>query len=769
MATLVLSAAGAALGSSIGGTAFGLSASLIGRAVGAVVGQAIDQRLLGSGSEAVETARVERFRLSDAAEGAPMPVVYGKMRVAGQVIWASRFLESAQTTGGGGGKGSPSTPSVTTYSYSVSMAVALGEGVIQSVGRVWADGMEIAKSDLNLRVYTGAQSQMPDPKIEAVEGAGNVPAFRGTAYVVIEDLDLGQFGNRVPQFSFEVYRPAQPPSGAVPLASRIPGVAMIPGTGEYALAASAVHWSATPGRNTSINVNSPSGKSDFSVSLETLTSEVPNCRAVSLVVSWFGNDLRCGSCQIRPKVEQKDYDAAQQPYSVGGRGRDALEIVPRVDNRPIYGGTPNDVSVIEAIQALKAAGQAVTYYPFILMDQIAGNGLPNPYDGGVEQPVMPWRGRITLEAAPGSELSSDQTANAEAEVAAFFGNAGAGFSTQNGRVSWTEDPDWRYRHFILHQAHLCKAAGGVDAFCIGSEMRGLTQIRGHNNSFPAVAALRELARDVRAILGPDTKIGYAADWSEYFGYHPQDGSGDVFFHLDPLWADEDIDFIGIDNYMPLSDWRDGLDHADVEAGVIHSVDYLRGNVAGGEGFDWYYKSLSDRNAQVRTPIVDGVAGEDWIYRYKDIKSWWSQPHHERIGGVRSTQPTAWMPQAKPVWFMEIGCAAVDKGTNEPNRFVDLMSSESALPQYSSGRRDDLIQHAYYTATLDHWTSPENNPNSAVYGGPMVDTTRIHAWTWDARPFPFFPNTSSLWTDSVNYARGHWLNGRVTAQALADVV
>ena len=33
---------------------------------------------------------------------------------------------------------------------------------------------------------------MPDPKIEAVQGAGSAPAYRGLAYVVIEDLDLGR-------------------------------------------------------------------------------------------------------------------------------------------------------------------------------------------------------------------------------------------------------------------------------------------------------------------------------------------------------------------------------------------------------------------------------------------------------------------------------------------------------------------------------------------------------------------------------------------------
>ena len=114
----------------------------------------------------------------------------------------------------------------------------------------------------------------------------------------------------------------------------------------------------------------------------------------------------------------------------------------------------------------------------------------------------------------------------------------------------------------------------------------MTQIRGALNSFPAVSALIDLAADVRQVLGAETKIGYAADWSEYFGYHPQDGSGDVYFHLDALWANENIDFIGIDNYMPLSDWREGNDHADAYWGSIYETDYLSANVEGGEGYDW---------------------------------------------------------------------------------------------------------------------------------------------------------------------------------------
>ena len=72
-------------------------------------------------------------------------------------------------------------------------------------------------------------------------------------------------------------------------------------------------------------------------------------------------------------------------------------------------------------------------------------------------------------------------------------------------------------------------------------------------------------------------------WNEDSG----DGSGDVYFHLDPLWADPEIDFVGIDNYMPLSDWRDGFEHLDAAEGwpAIYDRAYLQGNIAGGEGFD----------------------------------------------------------------------------------------------------------------------------------------------------------------------------------------
>ena len=779
MATIVLSAVGAAAGASIGGGVLGLSSMLIGRAIGATIGQSIDRRIFGQrllgGSEVVEQGQVDRFRLTGASEGAPVPETYGRMRVSGQVIWASRFLESVSkervATGGKGGGGGGGTTTVKTYSYSVSLAIALGAGEISRLGRIWADGNEIAPSDLNLRVYTGSESQLPDPKIEAVEGAGNVPAFRGTAYVVIEDLELGPFGNRVPQFNFEVVRPEQGQAETdTDLSRAIRAVALVPGTGEYSLATTPVHISRGPGRNVSVNVNSPTGLTDCAASVASMKAELPNHKATSLVVSWFADDLRCGQATISPRVDQDEFDGVEMPWSVSGLTRGEAGVVPQLDGRPVYGGTPTDASVVEAIQALREDAREVMFYPFLLLEQMEGNGLTDPWTGAADQKPLPWRGRITLSAAPGQPGSPDGTAQAESEVAAFFGTASpADFVVSGTSVTYTGAPERSYRRFILHYAHLCAAAGGVDAFCIGSEMRSLTQIRGPGNSFPAVAALRGLAADVRAILGYGTKIGYAADWSEYFGYHPQDGSGDVFFHLDPLWADANIDYVGIDNYHPLTDWRDGEGHADIAWGAAHNLAYLRSNIEGGEGYDWYYANQLDADAQVRTPITDGAYGEPWIYRFKDLRAWWGNLHYERQGGVRSATPTAWFPQSKPFWFTELGCPAVDKGANAPYKFFDPKSSESSLPPYSNGRRDDAIQLQFLIAQLGYWGDSANNPVSPIYGAPMIDMDHVFLWSWDARPFPFFPNNLALWSDGGNYQRGHWLNGRTSSRSLASVV
>ena len=766
MATIVFGAAGMALGGSIGGSVLGLSGAVLGRAAGAALGRGIDARLLGGGADPVETGRVERFRLTGAGEGEPIARLWGRMRIGGQVIWASEFEERRATSGGG--KGAPK-PEVTEFSYAVSLAIGLCEGPVPRVARIWADGVELGRDEITWRLYEGREDQLPDPAIEATLGIGLAPAYRGLAYVVIEKLDLARFGNRVPQFSFEVLRPSDiaDPARAEDIAQLVRGVAVIPGTGDYALATTPVHVGAGFGERLPANLHGPSGPSDADAALDDLVEELPRCGAASLVVSWFGDDLRAGQCRIRPKVEQDEAEGEEMAWRVSGLTRDSALPVPRVEGRPVYGGTPSDRAVIEAIRAMAARGLEVTYYPFILMDQLGGNGLPDPW-GGAEQAPLPWRGRITTALAPNRPGTTDRMVAAEAEVAAFFGAARADqFTVTPDGPVYDGPEDWGLRRFVLHQAHLCAMAGGVEAFCIGSELVGLTTIRGAHDSYPAVAALRDMASEVRGILGPDVKLSYAADWTEYHGHQP--GGATKRFHLDPLWADPNIDFIGIDNYMPLSDWRDGWDHLDAaDHRSIYDLDYLTGNVAGGEGYDWFYHSPEARAAQIRTPITDGDR-EPWVWRYKDLRGWWGNAHHERIDGVRQDAPTAWQPGSKPIRFTELGCAAVDRGTNQPNKFLDPKSSESSLPYHSRGHRDELIQMQYLRAMHRHFADPKSNPVSEVYGAPMLDTDRMLVWAWDLRPYPWFPGLSEVWSDGANWARGHWITGRTAHRDLASVV
>jgi len=280
---------------------------------------------------------------------------------------------------------------------------------------------------------------------------------------------------------------------------------LIPGTGEYALATTPVHYSAGFGVNRTANMNTPSGKTDFVTSIEAMGEELPNCGSVALVVSWFGDDLRCEECRIQPKVEQKVGDGQGMPWGVSGVSRAAAEEIAKVDGRSVYGGTPTDKSVIEAIAHMNDAGKGVVFYPFILMDQLEGNTKFDPYTGEAGQPALPWRGRITLSAAPGQGGSPDGTAGADFEVAAFFGTAAVGdFTPSANGVSYSGPAEWSYRRFVLHYAHLCAASGGVEAFLLGAEWRGLTQIRGAGGRFPVDEALRVLAADVFIIIGATT-------------------------------------------------------------------------------------------------------------------------------------------------------------------------------------------------------------------------------------------------------------------------
>lgn len=190
MATLVLTAVGTALGGPLGG------------AIGALAGRMVDSAIIGSPKS--EGPRIKDLAVTTSSYGSYIPRHFGKVRAAGSIIWATDLVEHSESSGGGKGQ-----PSVTTYNYTISFAVALASRPIKAVGRIWADGKLLrgSRGDLKaggkMRLYNGREDQTRDPLIASDMGQ-HCPAFRGLAYVVFENLQLADFGNRIPALTFEI-------------------------------------------------------------------------------------------------------------------------------------------------------------------------------------------------------------------------------------------------------------------------------------------------------------------------------------------------------------------------------------------------------------------------------------------------------------------------------------------------------------------------------------------------------------------------------------
>jgi hypothetical protein len=191
MATLILTTVGTIVGGPIGG------------AIGALAGQTLDRALLRPGPR--EGPRLRELALQTSSYGSEIAHLFGTMRVAGSVIWATDLIETREREGGG--KGAPGT---IRYSYAASFAVLLSARPIRGVGRIWADGKLLRGAAggftvrTGFRLHLGGENQVPDPLIASAVGPDRAPAMRGQAYAVFEGMALADFGNRLPSLTFEV-------------------------------------------------------------------------------------------------------------------------------------------------------------------------------------------------------------------------------------------------------------------------------------------------------------------------------------------------------------------------------------------------------------------------------------------------------------------------------------------------------------------------------------------------------------------------------------
>ena len=228
---LLLGVAGGVVGAAFGFPGLGFT---IGSAVGAAFEPNKTQKLPD-----VEGPRLGDLEVQSSAYGEYIPLQFGRNRLAGNIIWAppiKEHLHREEVSSGGGGKGGGggggSTQTQTTYSYTGSFATAICRGPVSGFGRIWMNGKlfydaspSAAPSGVYasnaraqaIRFYLGDETQVSDPALEANKGIGNVPGYRGLAYIVFEDLQLDDFGNRIPNVTVEVLK-----SGSVQNGKKFP-------------------------------------------------------------------------------------------------------------------------------------------------------------------------------------------------------------------------------------------------------------------------------------------------------------------------------------------------------------------------------------------------------------------------------------------------------------------------------------------------------------------------------------------------------------------
>jgi hypothetical protein len=200
----VLPVVGAAIGAYFGGQA----GAQIGWAIGSVIGNAVDPQVIKGPS-------LGDLSQQTAQEGGPRGIVFGLSQpMSGNIVFCSKPVIKTveQQSGKGGGPITESQKVYRTY------AIGICEGPITAIIRVWKNGKLVydarpggdasnnAKFLAATRIFLGDYAQMPSPDIEAIVGAGEAPAMRGTCYICRPNEDLTDQGGAVPQFVFQVLR-----------------------------------------------------------------------------------------------------------------------------------------------------------------------------------------------------------------------------------------------------------------------------------------------------------------------------------------------------------------------------------------------------------------------------------------------------------------------------------------------------------------------------------------------------------------------------------
>jgi hypothetical protein len=163
----------------------------------------------GTKKNATTPTKFTQMDVRTSAQGLPIPIVWGKNVVAGNLIDAGNFVATAVKQGGGkkssggggkGGVGSKGGGGVSGYTYSADLIIGLCEGPIQEIDRVFVNqqALTFPVSDGTVpdTLFLGTAEQVAWPHL-----TGDPYAY--TAYVAGADVDFGSTP-AAPAFRWEV-------------------------------------------------------------------------------------------------------------------------------------------------------------------------------------------------------------------------------------------------------------------------------------------------------------------------------------------------------------------------------------------------------------------------------------------------------------------------------------------------------------------------------------------------------------------------------------
>nr|DAX74792.1 MAG TPA: tail protein [Caudoviricetes sp.] len=163
---------------------------------------------MGGKSSTITSAeeRILSLQVQRSSQGLTLPVIYGRTRVAGNLIWYGDFItiEHKTTTQQGGKGGGGVTQEDIKYTYEAAVMLALCEGEISGVGRIWRDKEKFdSLAQLRLTLMRGGDEQPLWTHLAQAKHTDQALNYSGTAYLCSPNYELTKSA-QIYQHNFEV-------------------------------------------------------------------------------------------------------------------------------------------------------------------------------------------------------------------------------------------------------------------------------------------------------------------------------------------------------------------------------------------------------------------------------------------------------------------------------------------------------------------------------------------------------------------------------------